>query len=139
MRFASKKDGWTGAVIWLVIALVTFNAYQEIRQPSDEFVEAVTVAVIVDVLCLWLWFGTYYVITDQELIVRAGPLHRRVPLCTIQMVRHTRIPISAPALSLDRLEVRYQGGVVGCVVVSPDDQQAFIQALRQHNPSIHYA
>jgi hypothetical protein len=41
--------------------------------------------------------------------------------------------LSAPALSLDRLEV---SGAFGSVVVSPDDKVAFVQALKRIAPQM---
>jgi hypothetical protein len=60
-------------------------------------------------------------------------IRRRIPLASITALRPTRSPWSAPALSLDRLEVVHG---TGSVLVSPRDKAGFVQAIRAAVPAV---
>jgi len=81
----------------------------------------------------WLFVSTVYTVTDQGLRVRSGPLNRWVDGRAIDCVRPTNTILSAPALSLDRLEIT---GAFGCVVVSPSDKRGFVSALKRIAPRV---
>lgn len=74
-------------------------------------------------------FGTSYTIDRRVLTVRSGPFRWKVPLDEIESVEATRSPLSSPALSLDRLRVRY--GKRRSILVSPADKERFLQAIGQ--------
>ena len=78
---------------------------------------------------------TYYTIEGDSLKIKCGFLYTQtLPIATIRKIESTRNPLSAPALSLDRLEIRY--GTWDSVLVSPRDQRAFAQHLKEVNPTI---
>lgn len=81
----------------------------------------------------WLYVSTVYTVTDRGLLVRSGPVRRWADAKLIDRVRPTRTMISAPALSLDRLEV---AGRFGAVVVSPIDRAGFVRALERVAPQM---
>ncbi len=80
----------------------------------------------------WLWFGTGYTFTEKELLVKSEPFRLRIPLAKITKACRTRSLLSAPALSLDRLEILYSNNQV--VLVSPADRQAFTGELKSRCP-----
>jgi hypothetical protein len=82
---------------------------------------------------VWVFRATYYVITADALIVQAGPIRRTVPLQSIQRLRATRNPLSAPALSLDRIEVTYGSRRL---LVSPQDKRGFVNAVMKRAPAV---
>jgi hypothetical protein len=84
-------------------------------------------------LVLWIWRSTRYVVTDTSLLVTCGVGKVTVPLADITSVRRTATVLSAPALSLDRLEVQHAGGAV---VISPADRERFVAALTARNPRV---
>lgn len=84
-------------------------------------------------LMAWLYVSTVYTVTDLGLRVQSGPLHRWIDAKRIERVRPTRTILSAPALSLDRLEV---SGGFGAVVVSPRDKTGFVRALKRVAPQL---
>jgi hypothetical protein len=84
-------------------------------------------------LIVWLYVSTEYIVTDDSLRVRSGPLYSRIDAKRIERVRATKTILSAPALSLDRLEV---SGTFGSVVVSPSDKSGFVRALKDIAPQM---
>lgn len=85
-------------------------------------------------LFAWLLFGTAYVLTeDHRLIVRSGPVRRTVNLASIRSIRPTTSMWSAPALSLNRLEIVTDGAPL---VISPADRKRFLAELVRRAPDI---
>lgn len=84
------------------------------------------------ILVFFVWLGfTRYIISMNELLIISGPFHLRYPLAQIVDVQPTRSILTAPALSFDRIEVRFRSGA--SVVVSPARKAAFIEALMAPN------
>jgi hypothetical protein len=84
---------------------------------------------------LHLFLTTRYTIEGKTLIIRCGFLYRKkIDIQSILRIKETRNPLSSPATSLDRLEIRY--GKSGWVLVSPRDKQGFVNALRRINERI---
>ena len=78
---------------------------------------------------------TTYTIQGNALKVKAGFLFRRtIDITSIKKIEETRNPMSAPAASLDRLDIQY--GSFDNVIVSPKDKAGFIEALCALNPAI---
>lgn len=86
-------------------------------------------------LTIHLVLTTHYVIDGQLLFIRSGFLHKiTLEISTIRKIEETNNPISAPAVSFDRLEIFYNR--FDTVLVSPKDKQGFIEDLIKINPSI---
>ncbi|KQO25636.1 hypothetical protein ASF11_18960 [Acidovorax sp. Leaf76] len=86
------------------------------------------------VLPLWLLLDTSYTLTAEELLVRSGPLRWRIALGDVREVLPSRSWASSPALSLDRLRIRYGQG--RSILISPREKQRFIDGLRERCPSV---
>jgi len=78
-------------------------------------------------LPLWLIFSTRYLLGDVNLDVRSGPFRWVVPIGEITGIERTRALLSSPALSLDRLRIRY--GASREIMISPENRDAFIRQL----------
>lgn len=89
------------------------------------------ICLMVAALYLGLIFPMSYGIGDQELIVRSGVVRHRIALRQITGVTPTRNPLSSPALSLDRLEIRWGKGLFQRVLISPRDATTFQDLLAQ--------
>ena len=131
--FPSKVDFWLAALpaVGVVLPLVMVVT---IGLSSGDW--SVSVVVLGIVLCatvfiVWLFVDTSYTVTDDSLLVRCGPLRQTIPLASITSIQPSRSVLSAPALSLDRLEISYGGGRV---LVSPRDTERFIARLRDGVP-----
>ncbi len=84
------------------------------------------------VLVAWIALTTRYALTGEHLEIRIASSTARIPLATIRRVRPTRRILSAPALSLDRLEVTHDGGVA---VISPAQRDRFLAEIRARCPA----
>ena len=125
MVFPSKIDSWLLMLIAMTV-LVSLGAAVATLDASSLL--AAAIAVLLGALFpLWLFASTDYRVSDGECLVRSGPFRWRIPLDDIEAVRATRNPLSSPALSLDRLEIRYAGGRK--IMISPRDRAGFLAAI----------
>ena len=129
MIYYSKKDAWLVAVVIVAILIPVLIGVFLLFATDGSWVAGATplFAVVILVLVLVLAYPLFYEITPSGLTIRAGILVRQqIPLDTIREVFPTRNPLSAPAWSLDRLRVNYEGGYA---LISPKDKASFMQEL----------
>lgn len=130
-RIFTSKISWVIVVLLIVISGV--SGYWLLLQRSwwGLFIFALVVAFVAQ-----MFLTTNYRIEGDYMIIRCGFLYRlRIDVRTIQRIEETRNPLSAPALSLDRLEIFY--GRYDSVLVSPRDKETFITCLQNIAPKIH--
>lgn len=128
MTYPSKVDGWIAIVLALVPAGLLLEAF---------FFRSILVAAIAaSVLILYglVVIPTNYDLGPDVLTVRSGIIHTSIPYREIRQVRPSRSWLSAPALSLDRIEITYNG--YRKVLISPRDRTAFLQDLSAHVPGL---
>ena len=82
-----------------------------------------------------IFFTTFYAIENQTLRVKSGFIYSAsIDIQSIKKISRRRSILSAPAASLDRLEIQYNKW--DTVLVSPKDRDGFVEHLRQINPDI---
>lgn len=137
MRFESKRDLWLVLLMriipLLVLAAVTYAWSMSHRDLSGPVAGAIIVILLELFFFESLLRSTYYQIDGGTLLIRSSFLTWRVPIAEIRAVTPTHSALSSPALSLDRLRIDYGSKAI---MVSPEDQRRFIEALRARNPSI---
>jgi PH (Pleckstrin Homology) domain-containing protein len=132
--FRSKVDLWLVVVIVAVPIMLLDYILDGLNIP-DKFAELSALTIVIAVLGLlsWLYFSTRYTISGDFLLVKAGPFAWVIPIEDIVSVEPTRNPSSGPALSLDRLLIRY--GHSAELIISPKDKFGFMKELKKHlNP-----
>ncbi|OOQ61110.1 PH domain-containing protein [Mucilaginibacter pedocola] len=131
-RFPSKK----GFVIYIpLIILITV----ELGFLAGGLYEgAVVILIIMSALVLPMFFNTYYEISETGILkVKCGLLFNlKIPIGSITRVENTNSILSAPALSMDRMEIFYNK--FDSVVISPADKAIFVTELQKINPGIKY-
>ncbi len=85
---------------------------------------------------IYLFMDTFYEVTnDDKLKIKSGFFFRdEIYIKSIKKVKPIKDHRASPALSSDRLEIRYNR--YGRVVISPDNKTEFIRELREVNPRI---
>lgn len=82
-----------------------------------------------------LFNQTFYTIDGNVLKVKSGFLvNKSYEISRITEIRETHSPISAPAASLDRLEIILNNGQG--VIISPKQKYEFLDELKKLNPKI---
>lgn len=134
-RFRSKVDPWLG----LLLAITAFGpmaiAVYTVLTVPEEVWGVLPAALLPLLIVAWVVRTTHYTFVDDVLVVRSGPIHRKVPLASIDDIKPTRTLVSSPALSLDRLAIRFNR--YDAVVISPRDRDAFLAELEQRRGRTH--
>jgi Bacterial PH domain len=126
--YPSKVDWWLAVVLAAAPVLcvtVTVATFVE----GEGVAVALGSSAFLALIYLGLVFPMRYGITDDALVVRHGLVRQRIALRDIVEVYPTRNPLSSPALSLDRLYIRFGEGFFKAAMISPADKPAFLEEL----------
>lgn len=120
--YKSKVDAWLLAfVVGFTVIPVAPLLY------IDFSTMAFCIVVAILVLVLSLLFSIRYIIEDEYLIVKyVFFLSERFRIDEIQSVSSTHTLLSAPAASLDRLEIQFRKSAI---VISPQNKMDFIATI----------
>lgn len=137
VRFESRKDAWIAVVLWIAVLAQAFAGVVVLVAGGPLWIRLVGggFCLLMAGFAVWILRSTEYAVGSEELRIRSGPFRWRVPLREIQEVRPTRNPISSPALSLDRLRIRYEGSRFG-ILLSPVDRERFLAELEARVPGL---
>ena len=129
--YRSKVDLWLVVVI-AAVPIVLLEFILDGLNTPDKFAELLALVIMLAVLGIfaWLYFSTRYTITGDFLLVKTGPFSWVIPIEDIVRIEPTRNPSSSPALSLDRLLIRY--GQSAELMISPKDKSGFMDELKKH-------
>ncbi|TXN35701.1 PH domain-containing protein [Flagellimonas hymeniacidonis] len=96
---------------------------------------AIGVNLCIVTFILILFFNLFYAIDEEWLYIKLGlVLIKKIDIQSIIMMSETRSLISAPAVSLDRLEIIYSKHK--SIIISPRDKSGFIDHITLINPNI---
>jgi hypothetical protein len=137
MKVFKSKIGY-GILIPVLVLLIGLTLLPIINgAPTGSILVMVSIMVPVIALTLNIFFRTTYRINDNQLLIKCGFFYKAtVDILAITTVSRTRNPISSPAASLDRIELKY--GKWESVIISPDDKMAFVNELLKINPNIQH-
>lgn len=128
-RYKSKIDLWLIIILTLVFGgIVIFSI---IKKEWIGFIIA-----IIPTIFIWNMFrSTYYIITEEELIIRCGIFYKLVIKITdIRKISESNDLISSTALSIDRLEILYNR--FDTILISPKKKYEFLQSIETLKPDI---
>lgn len=85
-----------------------------------------------------IFLTTYYQIDGKSVKIRCGLFFNlKIDIDTIRRISETNNPLSSPATSLDRLEIKYQRDrKIDTVMISPKDKAGFIKMITDLNPAV---
>ena len=128
-RFKSKVDRWIYGRMIFVIVIQIVAVGSAALQAGDPLAITGLIMVMIGVagLMIWLLVGTYYTVDRGMVRVVSGPFRWKVPVDQITSVSATRNPLSSPALSLDRICIRY--GKRRRIMISPADKAGFLKEI----------
>lgn len=128
-RFKSKVDRWIVVVLVVVIIAEIWAVGNAAIHAGDPLATTgmILLGIAIIALIVWLTLGTHYTVDRGVLKVVAGPFLWKVPIEQISSVEATRNPLSSPALSLDRLRIRF--GKNRRIMISPVDKAGFLKAI----------
>jgi Bacterial PH domain len=95
-------------------------------------------AALMLLLLFWifhLFFTTRYTIEGDELFIQSGFLYKKkISILEVNKIIESNNPLSSPAASLDRLEIRKTAW--DYVLISPKEKEEFIDMMLGINPNI---
>ncbi|MDJ0655391.1 MAG: PH domain-containing protein [Xanthomonadales bacterium] len=128
MVFKSAIDAWFWVLIGGTAAVLIAVLIPVVKSGSVVTLAAMVLAIALGLgLPVWLAFSTHYRIDEGTLHIRSGPMSWTIKRDSITSITPSRSLVSSPALSLDRLEIRYGKG--RSILVSPENKEAFVAAL----------
>ena len=134
--FTSKIDLWLaflilGSGLLLILVPVWEWIYNDSSTRRILFISLLTIPGAI--LLLLIFFNIKYSLSEDELFVKNGFSTQSIPLKDITHIIPTNSMLSAPALSLDRIEIKYKGG---SIVISPKDKEGFYRAIQERVPAL---
>ena len=135
MKFYSKKDWWMTLIIFgtvaMSVAAVIPLFFEDFNVGSVFifFVIGLTVWLVLDI-----YFRTYYLVEEDIVRVVSGPFRWKVPISEITSIRATKSILSSPALSMNRLELKY--GKYKYIIISPEDKHGFVEEIVKRNDKV---
>jgi hypothetical protein len=128
-RFRSKIDRWIYVLLIIVIIGQVIAIGSAALQADDPLATTGMVLAMIGVagLMVWLLVGTHYTVDRGVIRIVSGPFRWRVPIDEITSITASRSLLSSPALSLDRICIRY--GKRKRIMISPADRDAFLKAI----------
>ncbi|OLS38285.1 hypothetical protein BTR22_07305 [Alkalihalophilus pseudofirmus] len=132
MSIPSKKDFIIGSLIWAVLLIFIWILYRSLFVDFS-MVGVIGMVIIISLFCA-KWFNTRYIITHRTLKIISGISHNSIDIEDINSISHTKNILIAPALSIERIEIKYKQ--YETVYISPKHTDNFMQELLKRNPSI---
>lgn len=128
MTFYSKIDLWLVALVAVAILSPLFMVLSKSVSSSPNTIYVlIGVTVFNAALMYVLTWPCYYKLLDNELQVKCGiMINKHIAYSSIKSIEKSNNPASAPALSLKRIAIAYDGGFL---LISPKDRDTFINEL----------
>lgn len=140
MKFKTKYDRTFGIILsfTFIIILVAFLLplfFESGRKPYDTLI-VLSLLVLTVGLLLWTLLSIQYVLRENHLFVKAGPIRSRIAYEDITKVSPTRQILTGYRLltSMNAIEIHYRSGLLGSVKISPREQERFIAELKKRSP-----
>jgi len=129
MKVIKSKIDW-----WLGLFLV-YPIFVSIKSMvKGEWIGLLGLGLVVG-LILVLSKTTRYIINENQLIVQsAWIVNERIDIFKISKIEKSNSVLSSPALSLDRLRIRYNR--YDEILISPKEKNEFLDELLKINPAI---
>jgi hypothetical protein len=140
LKFKSKIDRWVLILFAVITAHMLIKIYELTHNYSLNLNFQLIIIYGLVIFLIWmLVFSTYYLIENNQLIVKSMIFRWKINISDITQIESTHNPLSSPALSLDRLRIYYmKNGRMTSIMISPKDKEGFLNTLR-NMPSARYS
>jgi hypothetical protein len=132
--FRSKVDGKLKLIGLALPCVVLIAIASSPRLATGLLWVPIILTVLVAAMVVWVVLSTYYEFEGDVLVAHSGPFFWRIPVKEISAVRESNSVRSAPALSMERLEITFGEG--RALLISPEDKAGFLATLRRRAPRL---
>lgn len=141
MKYKTKRDSffiylWTALILFINLVFFVPMLFDDIR--FDEILIVCVFDFIISASLIWLAIDISYIIKDEYLLVKGGMFKSKILYKDITKITGSpNIWVGYRLLfSRDAIEIHYKTGLMGSVIISPENKQAFIEELLHKNSSI---
>ena len=128
------KSAISRGLILIPVIITIGTCFLGLTQQKD-VVYAILILLLVDILLFWMLFDTKYIIKNNgDLLMRSGPMWKQIRISNIDTIDDSNFAIWKFCASLDKITINYNKG--NSVIVSPENKDGFINALKAINPAI---
>ena len=135
MKIYKSKISWGLLVVPMLLFICIIASMMVKGEEPSGILTNSGIFLALGLFILYLLANTEYVIDSEKLYIKSGFVYRKhLDISRIISVRKTKNIFSAPAASLDRIQLTYDK--FGILVLSPRDKEMFVKDLLKINPSI---
>jgi len=129
-----SKFGWETTVFCLIILIPYFVV--SLNNNFDVWATIIIMGMLAGIM-VYCYVSTTYTVEGNVLLIKSTFFYKkRVDIAGIRKITATSNLMSAPAPSIDRIEIWFKG--YDSIMISPKDKAAFVKHLQQINPAIEY-
>ena len=141
MVFRSKMD----SVFILIIAFTVIIAGGIFLLPllldetsKSDMITSLALFGLTAGLLLWISFTIRYIFEDEYLLIKSGPIKKRIPYESVTRITPTSEILSGFRIlsSKDSYEIFYSSASLGSIKISPQDAERFIDELKNRCPNV---
>lgn len=138
MLYRSKIDFWIVIILTCMTSFLLYTLYESRNTAAISEMIIISIIYIVIFYIIWLpIFNTKYQIKDDCIEVKSMFFKWNIPLKEIKNINFCTSFISAPALSISRIEIIYSSkGIRETIMISPKDRDTFRKELDKKISSI---
>lgn len=102
----------------------------------EKNIALLSVTLLIATVIIYIFYTTFYSIYKHTLTIKSGFLfNEEIDINTIKKIsRKRKNLLSGPGFSVDRLLIEYNEH--DCVIISPNQQQEFLDHIKRINPNI---
>ena len=127
MKFPGKRALWWYLVLIALGVACGFTIYALVLEPGIVTAASAGLIVVVALFAFSIQFRNELVLEEEKLLLKFGPVTRRIPYIQMRSIERTRNPISSTATSLDRIAIELMSG--GLYLVSSTDNDRLMEEL----------
>jgi len=136
-RFLSTKNTFTIAILWGIVLFFIVMLVLNLTKGNVPVIPIIIIS-LVTAFVLWVLLDTRYVLKDNFLLYRSGPIRGRVDITKIKSIKRfsgLNVPVMLkPALDTKGFIVTYNQ--YDDLFISPKMSNIFIEEIKKINPKI---
>ena len=140
--FQSERNNFTKpiVIVWIMMMLTLYGSsflISKVHSLKNDLFGGIVAALIIGIAVWFVWGKYLYKITDEELLVVAGPRKWKIPVKDINFIRLNQKPAGSvvrASRSLKGIVIYYKKNF--SIYISPIPQDKFIEMLRALNNKI---
>lgn len=136
-RFLSTKNTFTIVILWGIVLFFIIMLALNYEKGNFPIIPMIIVSLVTGFV-LWVLLDTRYVIKNNYLLYRSGPIRGRIDITKIKSIKHfsgLNVPVMLkPALDTKGFIVTYNQ--YDDLFISPKMSDVFIEEIKKINPQI---